>query len=102
MLAKAGIEQQDGLRACPQCAGRGASHLRRYSTADWHVVRCTTCEFVYLANGIIRRGFIDVARSHTKRDKTGAAVNTFLRHTKRWPNNGGHYLAGEHLAYVIR
>ena len=59
-------------------------------------------EFVYVGNGIVRRGFIDVTRPKTKRDKNGAVVNTFLRHTKRWPNKGSHYLAGEHLAYVIR
>jgi hypothetical protein len=59
-------------------------------------------EFVYLGEGIVRRGFVDVTRPKTKRDKAGAVVNTFLRHTKRWPNKGSHYLAGEHLQHVIQ
>ena len=59
-------------------------------------------EFLYLGGGVIRRGFVDTTRPRTKRDKTGAIVNTFLRTGKRWPAKGSHYLAGEHLAHVIR
>ncbi|MBA3502910.1 MAG: hypothetical protein M4D80_09355 [Myxococcota bacterium] len=59
-------------------------------------------EFLYLGGGVIRRGFIDVSRPKTKRDATGAIVNTFLRTGKRWPAKGSRYLAGEHLAHVIR
>ena len=59
-------------------------------------------EFLYLGGGVIRRGFIDASRPKTKRDQTGASVNTFLRTGKRWPAKGSRYLAGEHLAHVIR
>jgi hypothetical protein len=59
-------------------------------------------EFLYLGGGVIRRGFVDATRPHTKRDKAGASVNTFLRTGRRWPQKGSHYLAGEHLAHVIR
>ncbi len=37
-------------RACPQCDGRPASPLARYSTPDWSVVTCVACGFVYLRN----------------------------------------------------
>lgn len=59
-------------------------------------------EFLYLGGGVIRRGFIDATRARTKRDATGAVVNTFLRTGRRWPAKGSRYLAGEHLAHVIR
>ena len=59
-------------------------------------------EFLYLGGGVIRRGFVDASRPAMKRDKSGAVVNTFLRTGKRWPLKGSHYLAGEHLAHVIR
>lgn len=59
-------------------------------------------EFLYLGGGVIRRGFVDAMRPTTKRDETGSVVNTFLRTGKRWPAKGSRYLAGEHLAHVIR
>jgi hypothetical protein len=59
-------------------------------------------EFIYVGNGVVRRGFVDVSRRSKKRDKSGAVVNTYLRHGRRWPLKGTHYLAGEHLAHVIR
>lgn len=59
-------------------------------------------ELVYLAGGVVRRGFVDITRPALRRDGTGAIVNTFLRHGKRWPPSGTHYLAGELLAHVIR
>ena len=37
-------------RACPNCAGPTATRLPRYSTPEWHVVRCADCGFVYLGN----------------------------------------------------
>ena len=37
-------------RACPLCDGLPAEALPRYSTAEWRVVRCTRCGFVYLRN----------------------------------------------------
>ena len=59
-------------------------------------------ELIYLAGGVVRRGFVDVSRPALRRDGAGAIVNTFLRHGKRWPPSGTHFLAGELLAHVIR
>lgn len=58
-------------------------------------------ELIYLGGGVIRRGFVDPARPRLKRDADDRIVNTFLRHGKRWPAKGSHYLAGELLAHVI-
>ena len=59
-------------------------------------------DFVYLAGGIVRRGFVDPARPAMRRDADGAVVNTYLRAGKRWPPKGTHYLAGELLVAVRR
>jgi SAM-dependent methyltransferase len=37
-------------RDCPQCGARCNTPLKRYSTEQWHVVRCSACDFVYLTN----------------------------------------------------
>jgi hypothetical protein len=58
-------------------------------------------EFTYAGGGVIRRGFVDPTRPSTRRDLTGAVVNTFLRNGDRWPPKGTRYLAGELLAHVI-
>lgn len=59
-------------------------------------------DLVYLASGIVRRGLLDASRPSLHRDPTGATVNTYVRHGKRWPTPGTHYLAGELLAHIIR
>jgi hypothetical protein len=59
-------------------------------------------EFVYLAGGVVRRGFLDPVRPSLRRDSSGDVVNTFLRAGNRWPPSGTHYLAGELLAHVVR
>ena len=59
-------------------------------------------EFLYVGGGVIRRGFVDPARPRTRRDADERIVNTFLRHGKRWPAKGSHYLAGELLVHVVR
>ncbi|MGN6110231.1 MAG: hypothetical protein ACTHU0_34320 [Kofleriaceae bacterium] len=59
-------------------------------------------EMIYLAGGVIRRGFVDPSRPSVRRDRAGAVVNTFLRHGRRWPARGTRYLAGELLAGVVR
>lgn len=58
-------------------------------------------EFIYLAGGVVRRGFLDPARPSLRRDSSGLVVNTFLRAGNRWPPSGTHYLAGELLAHVV-
>lgn len=59
-------------------------------------------ELIYLGGGVIRRGFLDASRPKVKRDDERAIVNTFMRHGKRWPAKGSHYLAGELVAHLIR
>jgi len=59
-------------------------------------------EFVYLAGGVIRRGFVDVTRASARRDLQGHVINTFLRHVRQMPPKGTRYLAGELLSGVIR
>lgn len=58
-------------------------------------------EYIYLGGGVVRRGFVDPARPVTRRDPQGRVVNTYLRHGRRWPAKGTHYLAGELLADVV-
>jgi hypothetical protein len=58
-------------------------------------------EFIYVGNGIIRRGFLDPTRATSRRDLDGLVLNTFLRHGKRWPPKGTRYLAGELLSHII-
>jgi hypothetical protein len=58
-------------------------------------------EMLYLGGGVIRRGFVDASRPHKRRDESQRVINTFIRHGKRWPAKGSHYLAGELLAHVI-
>lgn len=58
-------------------------------------------EMLYLGGGVIRRGFVDASRPAKRRDGSQRVVNTFIRHGKRWPAKGSHYLAGELLAHVI-
>jgi hypothetical protein len=58
-------------------------------------------ELIYLAGGVVRRGFLDPVRPTLRRDRGGAIVNTNMRHGKRRRGNK-RYLAGELLANVIR
>jgi hypothetical protein len=58
-------------------------------------------EFLYVASGVIRRGLVDASRPAVHRDARGATVNTYLRHVRRWPARGQHYLAGELLGHVV-
>lgn len=58
-------------------------------------------EMVYVAGGVVRRGFVDASRPALRRDRDGAIVNTYLRHGKQSPPAGTHYLAGELLAHVV-
>jgi hypothetical protein len=57
-------------------------------------------EFVYLAGGVVRRGFVDARRPTRKRDEAGSIVNTHVRHGKR--KGSSRYLAGQLLSNVIR
>lgn len=59
-------------------------------------------EVLYLARGVVRRGFLDVTRPGTARDGDGRVVNTYLRHGTDAPPRGTRYLAGELLAHRVR
>jgi hypothetical protein len=53
-----------------------------------------TVEFIYLARGIVRRGFVNPTHPRTKRDGAGRALNTFVRHSDGRDPRGTQYLAG--------
>ena len=59
-------------------------------------------EFIYLARGVVRRGFVSPARPRDKRDDSGRVLNTFVRHSDGRDPRGTRYLAGELLAATIR
>jgi hypothetical protein len=59
-------------------------------------------EILYVAGGVVRRGFVDAGSPRIARDKAGVVHNTFLRHAKDWPPKGTRYLTGELLAGMYR
>jgi hypothetical protein len=61
-----------------------------------------TVEFVYLARGVIRRGWVNPARPTVKRHDDGRVLNTFVRHNDGGLPRSAPTLAGELLAAVIR
>ena len=50
MIVVADKPKAGDSRPCPQCGGSTVTPLPRYSTAEWHVVACAACGFVYLHN----------------------------------------------------
>jgi len=58
-------------------------------------------EFVYLARGVVRRGFVFPPEPASKRDATGRVLNTFVRHNDGGDPRGSPHLAGELIAAVI-
>lgn len=59
-------------------------------------------EFIYLARGVVRRGFLDRAHPTDKRDADGRVLNTFVRHSDGTDPAGTRYLAGELHTATIR
>jgi hypothetical protein len=59
-------------------------------------------EFVYLARGVVRRGYLSPAHPRDRRDGDGRALNTFLRHSDGELPRGAPALAGELHAGTIR
>jgi len=57
-----------------------------------------TAEFIYLARGIVRRGYVNPARPSDKRDNAGRVLNTHVRHLARGDGRRAKYLAGELFA----
>jgi hypothetical protein len=96
-------------RSAPPMPGDLLVFARTQSDADLDLVGVVidrdargVTELVYLAGGVVRRGFVDAARPTLRRDDKLRVVNTFLRHGRRWPPPGTRYLSGELLAHVIR
>lgn len=58
-------------------------------------------EFVYLARGVVRRGFVFPPEPSTRRDATGRVLNTFVRHNDGGDPRGSPHLAGELIAAAI-
>jgi hypothetical protein len=61
-----------------------------------------TVEFVYLARGVVRRGYVSPNTPASKRDPTGSALNTFVRHLDSKTPKSAEFLAGELFRTYIR
>jgi hypothetical protein len=61
-----------------------------------------TVEFVYLARGVVRRGFVNPAHKGRKRDDAGRVLNTFIRHSDGKDPWGTRYLASQLLSSFVR
>jgi hypothetical protein len=58
-------------------------------------------EFVYLARGVIRRGYVTPAAPSLRRDEAGRILNTFVRHSDGNDPSGTRHLAGDLLVASI-
>ncbi len=58
-------------------------------------------EIVYLARGVVRRGFVFPAEPAARRDPAGRVLNTFIRHNDGGDPRGTPHLAGELIAAAI-
>jgi hypothetical protein len=61
-----------------------------------------TVEFVYLARGVVRRGWLNLRTPSTRRDDAGRVLNTFVRHSDGRSPRGTRTLAGELFSTYIR
>ena len=79
-----------GERACPQCGGRAATPLPRYSAGDWRVVRCRDCGFVFLANPPVYESLVDefawekTSKVERTRRRTSRPLLMWLDRITRW------------------
>jgi hypothetical protein len=64
--------------------------------------RGETVEFVYLARGVVRRGYVSPRMPTSKRDPTGRALNTFVRHLDGKTPKNDEFLAGELFRAYVR
>lgn len=85
-----------------EVVGLHAGDVIEFGVDELFGVMISEREFMYAAYGVVRRGFIDLARPAVHRDKDGMVVNTFVRHGKAHPPKGTSYLAGELVAAVLR
>jgi hypothetical protein len=61
-----------------------------------------TVEFIYLARGVVRRGWLNAAAPSRQRDDDGRVLNTFVRHSEGRDPRDTRYLAGQLLAGYVR
>ena len=61
-----------------------------------------TIEFVYLARGVVRRGWVNPRSPQQKRNGEGRIMNTFVRHSNGRDPRGTRYLAGDLYSGFIR
>jgi hypothetical protein len=54
-----------------------------------------TTEFLYLARGVVRRGYVNPGHPARPRDDAGRALNTFIRHSDGKDPIGTRFLAGQ-------
>lgn len=59
-------------------------------------------DVLYVARGVVRRGYLDLGRPRVARDREGRAVNSFIRHGSDHPPPGTRYLAGELASGRVR
>lgn len=58
-------------------------------------------ELIYLARGVVRRGFAFPPEPSARRDVTGRVLNTFVRHSDGADARGTRHLAGDLVAAAI-
>jgi hypothetical protein len=61
-----------------------------------------TVEFVYLARGVVRRGYVSPQSPASKRNPSGRALNTFVRHLDGNTPRSAEFLAGELFRTYLR
>ena len=72
-------------RPCPACAADRATRLAAYATAEWDVVQCDACGFVYLQNPPPYEALQeDFAWEKTSADKKKKGGSTSLSGLNRW------------------
>jgi len=61
-----------------------------------------TVEFVYLARGVVRRGFVNLVHPDSKRDRDGRVLNTILRQKDGRGKKGAGDLASQLFSTYLR
>lgn len=61
-----------------------------------------TVEFVFLARGVVRRGYVTPSQPDRKRDEQGRALNTFVRALRGKARKSDPFLAGQLFRTFVR
>ena len=77
-------------RLCPSCSGQSATEESQYSLDDWKIVRCSDCEFVYLANPVEYEDLIvdhafekNAIKEHARRTRN-RPISHWISKRTRW------------------